>query len=134
MDTIDSHFVDVVEYKPLNGSSYIELPSELRNSSKGLINIKNNDNESFRWCHVRLLSPKSIHPERVIRSDRELSKSLNYTGVEFPVSQKHYKKIETQNGINVNVFGYEKEQLFPIYISKENNNNVLNLLLIVSLK
>ena len=29
----------------------IELPTELRNSSKGLINIKNKD-ECFRWCHI----------------------------------------------------------------------------------
>ena len=39
---IDSHYINVTTYKPLHGSSYIELPTELRNPKKGLINIKNN--------------------------------------------------------------------------------------------
>ena len=29
-----------------------------------------------------------------------------------------------------NVFGYEDKQFYPIYVSKQNNNDVLNLLLI----
>ena len=57
-------------------------------------------------------------------------KELNYQGVEFPVTAKHYGKIEDQNNININVFGYEDKQFYPIYISKQNNEKVLNLLLI----
>ena len=38
--------------------------------------------------------------------------------------------MEKQNNINVNVFGYEDKVPFPIYISKEKHENVLNLLLI----
>lgn len=44
---------------------------------------------------------------------------LNYQGVEFPVATKHYGKIQAQNNINVNVFGYKKEQFYPIYVSKQ---------------
>ena len=33
---------------------------------------------------------------------------LNYEGIEFLVSQKHYDKVEKQNSIRVNMFGYEK--------------------------
>ena len=40
IDRIDSHYIKVVIYHPLNGSSYIELPIELKNPAKGLINIK----------------------------------------------------------------------------------------------
>ena len=29
IDRIDSHYINVVVYQPLNGSSYIELPIEL---------------------------------------------------------------------------------------------------------
>ena len=36
IDRIDSHYLNVTLYKSLNGSSYIELPTELRNSKKGL--------------------------------------------------------------------------------------------------
>ena len=45
IDRIDSHYINITLYKPLNGSSYIELPTELRNSKKGLINMKNKDEE-----------------------------------------------------------------------------------------
>ena len=47
IDKIDSNYVNIVVYQPLNESSYIELPTELRNSKKGLINIKNKDDECF---------------------------------------------------------------------------------------
>ena len=53
IDRIDNHYIDVTTYQPLHGSSYIELPIELQNSAKGLINIKNKDDECFRWCHTR---------------------------------------------------------------------------------
>ena len=55
---------------------------------------------------------------------------LNYDGIEFPVATKHYGKIEEQNSININVFGYENKQFYPIYVSKQNNKDILNLLLI----
>ena len=58
IDQIDSHYINVTTYKPLHGSSYIELPTELRNSKKGLINMKNEDEECFRWCHIRHLNPQ----------------------------------------------------------------------------
>ena len=49
LDHIKGHFVNLVKYSPLNGSSYIELPKELKNPKKVLVNIKNeNDNECFR--------------------------------------------------------------------------------------
>ena len=44
---------------------------------------------------------------------------LDYSGIEFPVTTKQYNKIEIQNNININVFGYEEKQPFPIHISKE---------------
>jgi len=49
----------------MKGKSYIKLPPELQNSSKGLINIKNNDNECFRWCHIRHINPREVHSERI---------------------------------------------------------------------
>ena len=55
---------------------------------------------------------------------------LSYEGIEFPVSQKHYNKVEKQNSIGINVFGYENGQPFPIHISKETFEDQMNLLLI----
>ena len=43
-------------YRPLIGSIYIELPSGLKNSKKGLINIQNNYNKCLVWGHIRHLN------------------------------------------------------------------------------
>lgn len=40
IDSINNHYMNVVKYQPVNGSSYIPLPKELRHSRKGLINMK----------------------------------------------------------------------------------------------
>ena len=86
IDQIDSHYINFTLYKPLNGSSYIELPTELRNSKKGLINMKNEDEECFRWCHIRHLNPQIKYPERIEKEDKRSIEGLNYEGIEFPIS------------------------------------------------
>ena len=77
IDHIDSHYINVTTYKPLHRSSYIELPMELRNPKKGLINIKNKDDESFRWCHIIHLNPQTEHPERIKKGDKKMINELN---------------------------------------------------------
>ena len=130
IDRIDSHYINVTLYKPLDGSSYIELPTELRNSKKGLINMKNEDEECFRWCHIRHLNPQIKYPERIKKEDKKMINELNYNGINFPLSQKHYNKVEKRNSIRINVFGYEDGQPFPIHNSKETFKDQMNLLLI----
>ena len=58
-------------------------------------------------------------------------KTLDYSGVTFPVSIKDLKKIEKQNKININVFGYSDGNPYPIRISSEKYDDPLELLLIV---
>ena len=65
IESINNHYLNVVKYEPMKGSSYIKLPTELRNSAKGLINMKNEDNECFRWCHIRHLNPQDKYPQRI---------------------------------------------------------------------
>ena len=89
IESIDSHHVNVVKYLPMRGSSYIPCPKELR----GLINLKNKDNECFRWCHIRHLNPQNKDPQRIKKSDKEYINNLDYSGIEFPVTTKHYNKI-----------------------------------------
>ena len=92
--------------------------------------MKNKDEECFRWCHIRHLNPQIKCPERIKKEDKKMINELNYDGIDFPVTQKHYNKAEKQNSIRINVFGYENGQHFPIYISKETFKDQMNLLLI----
>ena len=130
VESVENHYLNMVKYEPMKGSSYIKLPHELRNSSQSLINIKNSDNECFRWCHIRHLNPQDRNPQRIKKSDKAFIQNLNYSGIEFPVTTKQYNKIEKQNEININVFGYEEKQKYPIYVSKEKYEDCMNLLLI----
>ena len=130
VESVDNHYINVVQYEPMKSSSYIELPQELRNSAKGLINMKNEDNKCFRWCHIRHLNPQNKDQQRIKKVDKEYVKNLDYSEIEFPVTTKHYNKIEKQNEININVFGYENKQPYPIYVSKEKYEDHMELLLI----
>ena len=129
IESVDNHYTNIMKYDPLRGSSYINLPQEFNNSAKGLINIKSDDNECFRWYHIRYLNSRD-NPQRIKKIDRAYVKNLDYNGIEFPVTINQINKIEKQNNIRINVFGYEQNQTFPVYISKENNQNTMNLLLI----
>ena len=44
-------------YRPLSGSFYVKLPAELKSLKKELINITNNNQKYFLWCHVRHINP-----------------------------------------------------------------------------
>ena len=126
-ESVELHIINIVSYFPLRGTSYIQLPEELRNPMKGLINPKNEDNRCFLWCHNRHLNPLIVHPERITKADRESVKRLDYTGVTFPVTVKDIKRIEKQNKININVFGYH-QGAYPIRISETNFTDHLELL------
>ena len=64
------------------------MPGELKNSMKGLINIKNNDNKCFLWYLVRHLNLLKTHPERITKVDKKMSNDLDYKGVNFHISKK----------------------------------------------
>ena len=96
VELIESQYINNSTYRPLSGSSYVKLPAELRSPKKGLIDIKNNDQKCFLWCHVRHINPVKIHQERITQEDKELADDLNCDRVEFLVREKDFGKIETK--------------------------------------
>ena len=70
-----------------------------------------------------------MHPGRITREDKKLVNNFNYDGVGFPVQEKDYSKIREKN-IYINVFCYENNLGFPIYISNKTFENSKNLLLV----
>ena len=54
--------------------------AELRSPKEGLINIKNNDQKCFLWCHVRHLNPVKIHPVGITQNDKKLVNDINHDG------------------------------------------------------
>ena len=129
-ESVDTEYVNISIYSPLSGSTYLKLPRKLKKSMKDLINIKNNDNKCFRWCHSRHLNPLKIHPERISKPDKNTVNNLDYKGIEFPVSIKGYSRLEQKNNICINVFCYENGLMYPAYVSNEKCKNCMDLLMI----
>ena len=132
IELIESQDINILTYRPLVGSSYIDLPIELKHPKKGLMNIKNNDKKCFLWCHVRHINTVKVHQERITETDKKIACNLNYDEIEFPIREKDFKKIEVQTNISVKVFGYEDKMVFPIYVSDKEFKNSIDLLLLIN--
>ena len=55
---------------------------------------------------------------------------LDYKGIEFPVSNNNFSKIEVKKKIFINVFCYKNKLTYTIYISDQKFENSMDLLLI----
>ena len=84
----------------------------------------------FLWCHVRHINPLKEHPVRIKKTDKRIAEELNYDGIEFPVQEKDFNKIEIKNNIYINLFGYDNRFVFPIYISDQKFEDSMGLLLL----
>ena len=133
IDEVDNISIEISNFEPLAASSYIPLPQELNNSMKGLINIFNkNDNECFKWCHIRLLYPRKKDASRITKEDKDLVKTLDYSGITFPMNATHYDIVGERFNVNVNVFIYDNNRIRPARISIKSNNQELNTLIITN--
>ena len=105
------------KYSPIGAGSFLELPEKLRNT-RSVINIKNTDEKCFLWSILAALHPVENNKNRVLHYER-FEKTVNMDGIAYPVPPSSVPKFEKQNQISVNVFGYENNQVFPLYISAQ---------------
>ena len=69
--------------RPLRGSSHIPLPNKIKDT-KALINIKNKDNQCFKYAVTRALNPVTKNAGLISKELREQTKKYNWDGIEFP--------------------------------------------------
>ena len=55
VESIESQYINILTYRPLPGSSYMDLPVELKSPRKGLINIKNQNQNVFYGAMLDIL-------------------------------------------------------------------------------
>ncbi|CAG2239741.1 unnamed protein product [Mytilus edulis] len=129
-DHIEQLKIYLNNFKPLAGSSYIPLPSELARR-KAIINVQNKDDQCFLWAILSALHHKEVDGNHAYRLNqyKMWEKELNFDGIELPVSPKAIDKFETRNAnLNINIFGFdgvnedeeEDLQLYTLRISKNN--------------
>ena len=106
-------------WNPINASSYIDLPKELKNR-KAIINMKNEDDKCFLWCVLRALNPKDKNAERVDKDLKSKQDTLNMEGINYPVDFRGIDRFEKQNPeISISLLGYNKdERVYPLKLSK----------------
>ena len=81
---------------------------------KAIINVKNQDQEYLRWALRSALFPAKNNlnsPYSYPKQD-----NLNMEGIDFPTPISQINKIERQNNIALNVYGYERV-VVPYHIS-----------------
>ncbi|UYV67414.1 hypothetical protein LAZ67_5000503 [Cordylochernes scorpioides] len=115
------------KYKALKGSSYIDLPKEIKDK-KAVINIKNDDNKCFLWSILAALHPIEKNPQRVSK----YKKYENQFGDnEYPMKLENIGKFEKKHNLSINVFSYDnKFKIYPLLISKNKSENNIDLLYI----
>ena len=56
------------------------------------------------------------NPDRVLKY-QEYENELNMSGIQYPVDMKDIDKLEHQNNISVNIYGYEDKKFFLFRIT-----------------
>ena len=106
-------------WDPINAGSYIDLPEALKNKH-AIINMKNQDEECFKWCVLRALYPKDKNAERIDKDLKSKQDTLNMKGIRYPVNFRDIDRFESQNPeISITILGYNKdERVYPLKISR----------------
>ena len=93
-DRVESYDIKVARFQPTKGSTYIELPKELK-AKKACRNMKNNDNNCFPASITEAIFLMKKDPQRYNDELKRNMKKLNWEGIEFPADPwKASKKIE----------------------------------------
>ena len=111
---INKIIVAIYTTRKERGSSYMPTPDKYNNSRCGLINIKNYDDECFKWCMKYHQSDKIKNSDK-ITALAKLEDKYNYDGVEFPTSYDDIKTFEENNKVGVLVYELDNDNIIKEY-------------------
>ena len=61
-----SLILEMTDYRPIGGSSFIELPKNIYDT-KSIVNVKNDDQECFKWAVLAALHPAAATRRRTAK-------------------------------------------------------------------
>lgn len=100
-DYIESFGIKITQFKLIGVSSYIKLPKWIFDKH-AIINVKNKeDHECLKWSVVSAFCPVVKDPQRLNKRMREKAKLFDWTGINFPATDKDIDRFERQNGYGV---------------------------------
>ena len=68
MNLLEIHLVD---YNPLSGTAHIPQPKKIADK-KAVINMKNEDDQCFKWSVTRALNPVDKNAEQICKAIFEI--------------------------------------------------------------
>ena len=66
-----------------------------------------------------------------MKTIKKIASTSDYPGIDFPMKTDDYELVEKRLQMNVNAFRFENS-IYPIYISKNSNTQVSNVLLLIN--
>ena len=94
IELIKSQYVNISTYRPLLGSSYMDLPAGLRSPKKGLINIKNKDKNCFHGVTLDILIFQINTQKELKKLTKKFLKNLFVMGLSFLYKKKILTKLK----------------------------------------
>ena len=131
LEEIEHVAIHTVAYQPLQASSYIELPSYIKHK-RAVVNVQNSDNQCLKWSLLACLYPAAKNRER-LSNYVQYEGALNMQGVSFPTPLSQLAKVERNNKLSINVFGYDKnDKVYPLRVSSHICEKHANLLYVTN--
>ena len=102
-DGVDFLYYDFNKVSLNRGGPYIDSPKWIKNK-KSTINPKNNDHKCFQYAVTLALNLDKInsHPERISKI-KPFIEQYNWKELDFPATNKDWKKFESNNEIALNI-------------------------------
>ena len=97
--------VDIGRLVPLKQGSWFDLPRALM-LKKAVVNVRNTDQQCFKWSVLSALFPAVKHADRVSKYAAHESE-LDWSGLSFPTPLDDIPKFERRNNVSINVYGWE---------------------------
>ena len=119
LDEMSEAFINMAQYQPLWGGSYMVLSTKLK-KKKAILNIQNRDNQCLRWALRAALfpAPRGRNPVRPLSYPTK--DSLNFTGINFPTPVSQIDRLERRNqNLAINMFAWENEHAIIHRISEK---------------
>ena len=122
VNRIETLWLNIARYQPFRGGSYLILPEYLKNK-KAIINVKNKDDNCLRWALRSAIfpTPHGKHPDRPTSYPQE-EDGLDFNGIQAPTPVSQIEKVEKQNNLAINVFGWEEEKIIIYKMSKQSDS------------
>lgn len=127
--------IKVALFDPLHGSSYMPLPSFLKYKG-AIVNVKNFDNQCFKYAVLSALHPQSTHADRASKY-LQYQNNYDFACLNYPVDVHQISAFEFANpriSINVYMLSEANKKVQVLRLAKDIKQHHIHLLLLTKVE